>query len=65
MAFSTVAQLPSSADTSSPLAGIGQLARFQEAPLAAFFTSSGLSDNALKKLCHSGDTEEGSSSYRA
>ncbi len=41
IACSTAPQLPSSAETSSPLAAIGQLAFFQEAPSAAFFTSAG------------------------
>ena len=41
MTFSTVPQSPSSAETSSPLAAIGQFGFFQEAPLAALITSSG------------------------
>jgi hypothetical protein len=63
--FSTTPQLPSSAETSSPFAAIGQLARFHEAPLAAFTMSEGWSSRALKKACHSSPTEAGSASYLA
>ena len=60
IAFSTVAQLPSSAETISPLAWIGQFGRSQEAP-AAFFSASPLSSfRDLKNVCHSGSTEFGS-----
>ncbi len=63
IAFSTVAQLPSSAEKRSPLAAIGQFARFHEAP---WRPSSRRRDcrKAFEKALHSGETEDGSSSYR-
>jgi hypothetical protein len=57
--FSTWAQLPSSAETSSPLAGTGQFGRFQDAPRALFATACLSSFNAEKKACHSPSTEPG------
>jgi hypothetical protein len=60
-AFSTVAQSPSSAETRSFFGDSGQFERCQDAPWAAFFTSSGLSSSALKKARHSSFTEAGSS----
>ena len=61
MCFSTVLQSPSSAEISSPFSTIGQLSRFQVAPSAALRAASASSLSAEKKLCHSSDTEEGSS----
>ena len=58
--FSTWAQLPSSAETSSPLAWIGQFGFSQDGPLAAFSTACLSSFSAPKKACHSASTEAGS-----
>ncbi|OWK18647.1 hypothetical protein AJ88_00180 [Mesorhizobium amorphae CCBAU 01583] len=62
IAFSTRPQLPSSADTSSPLACSGQEGLAHEAPLAFLRTSPASSCSAAKKSCHSGLTDSGSSS---
>ncbi|GJE44895.1 hypothetical protein AEGHOMDF_4087 [Methylobacterium soli] len=59
-AFSRALQLPSRAETISPLAGTGQFGFCQEAPAAFFSTSVPSSPSDLKKLCHSGSTEPGS-----
>ena len=59
-AFSSVAQLPSSAETISPLAGIGQFGLVQDAPAAFFSTRALSSPKPRKKFCHSGSTEDGS-----
>ena len=59
-ARSTAAQLPSSAETSSPFTGTGQFGRFQEAPRALFATSWPSSFRASKKARHSASTEFGS-----
>src|SRR2546430_427048 len=64
-AFSIAPQLPSRAETISPLAAIGQLGFFQLAPRAFFCTSDLLSARPEKKLAHSPVTDEGLSSYRA
>ena len=60
-AVSTAAQLPSRAETSSPLAGIGQFGRFQEAPRAFSATVAVSSFRLAKNSRHSGATEAGSS----
>ena len=59
IAFSRAPQLPSSAETSSPLSGTGQFGRSQEAPAAFFSTRVSSSPSPLKKACHSGSTEDG------
>lgn len=58
-AFSRAPQLPSSAETSSPFSGTGQLGFSQEAPAAFFSTRVSSSPSPLKKVCHSGSTEDG------
>ena len=59
-AFSSAPQLPSSAETISPLSGTGQLGLAQDAPSAFFFTRASSSPSSLKNCCHSGSTEFGS-----
>ena len=65
IAFSTAGQLPSSAETSSPLATTGHDAFFQAGPLALCSTASGSSSSAAKKSRHSPSTEAGFSRKRS
>ncbi len=59
-AFSRVAQLPSSAETISPLAAIGQFGLVQDAPSAFLTTVARSSFRPSKKVRHSGSTAFGS-----
>ena len=54
---SIVPQSPSSAETSSPLAAIGQFFCVQEAPSALLITEALSSFSSRKKSAHSGVTE--------
>ena len=54
------AQLPSSAETSSPPAAAGQPGRFQRGPCAVFATAARSSFNCAKNSRHEGSSEAGS-----
>src|SRR3954447_10162827 len=63
--FSTAVQLPSRAETISPLAAIGQFGVFQVAPRAFCSTVEGSSARLAKKLAQSSFTDAGFVSYFA